>query len=304
MMWAVLVILGFAAMPFSIELTRRKISDADRKAAPGAFALLSQGTTHYRWYGPDKGPVAICIHGLSTPSFVWEGVAAGLVKLGFRVLTYDHYGRGCSDRASGKQDAAFFLRQLDDLMRHEKIDLPVTVLGYSMGGAIAAHYAAANPGAVKQLILLAPAGMKHVVGRGARFARDTPLIGDWLFLMAYPRLLRKGIAAEAELPSSVKNIGKLQQAETDKRGFFPAILSSFRGVLRHPAEAEHRQIAAAGVPVLAIWGKKDDVIPLSARDTLAKWNPDALQSVIDGAGHGLTYTHTDQVLEAIRASRG
>lgn len=303
MTWVLFLLLGLLAVPFTIELTRSKVTDADRNTAPGQFALLSQGTTHYQWYGPEKGPVAICIHGLSTPSFVWRGVAQGLVLAGFRVLTYDHYGRGYSDRPKGRQDAAFFLTQLDDLLRHEKVDGPVTVLGYSMGGAIAAHFTAANPGAVKQLILLAPAGMQHIVGKAAAFARDTPILGDWLFLMTYPRLLRKGITAEAGLKSSVENITDLQLAETHKRGFFPAILSSLRGVLRDPAQAQHRDIAASGVPVLAIWGREDDVIPLAARDILAEWNPNAVQSVIDEAGHGLTYTHSDDVLEAIRATR-
>ncbi len=304
MMWAVLLVLGLIAVPFTIEMMRSQVTEKDRKSAPGQFALLSQGTTHYQWYGPDSGPVAVCIHGQTTPSFVWRGMAKGLVSMGFRVLTYDHYGRGFSDRPKGKQDAAFFLRQLDDLLRHEKVDGPITVLGYSMGGAVATHFAAAHPGAVKQLILLAPAGIRIHLGKAARFARDTPLIGDWLFMLGYPHMLRKGIAAEAGLKTSVENITDLQQAETDKRGFFPAVLSSFRGVLRAPAEGPHRQIAAEAVPVLAVWGQKDDLIPLSARDQLAQWNPNAVQAVIETAGHGLPYTHTDEVLKAIRATRG
>ena len=96
----------------------------------------------------------------------------------------------------------------------------------------------------------------------------------------------------------------MQRAETDRRGYFPAILSSLRGVLRHTAKEEHEAIAAAGVPVLSVWAEADDVIPLSGKDRLARWNPQAMQVVVPGAGHGLTYTHTDQVLEAIRASRG
>jgi pimeloyl-ACP methyl ester carboxylesterase len=304
MMWLVLIVLGLIAVPVTIELMRGAMGDAARKDAPGKFALLSQGVTHYQWLGPDRGPVALCIHGLTTPSFVWRGMAAGLALMGFRVLIYDLYGRGFSDRPKGKQDAAFFLQQLNDLLIHEKVDGPLTVVGYSMGGAIGAHFTAAHPGAVKQLILLAPAGMQHAVGKSAIFARDTPILGDWLFLLTYPRALRRGIKSEADLKSSVENMTALQNAETDRRGYFPAVLSSFRGILRETAEDAHRAIAAAGVPVLAVWGAQDDVIPLEARDILAKWNPNATHAVIDGAGHGLTYTHTDDVLRAIRGSRG
>ena len=304
MMWVVLILLGLLAVPLTIEWMRDGIGDKARSKAPGQFALLSQGTTHYEWMGPERGPVALCIHGLTTPSFVWRGMAKGLALMGFRVLVYDLYGRGLSDRVRGKQDAAFFVQQITDLLAHENVKGHLTVFGYSMGGAIAAHFTAQHPGSVKQLVLLAPAGMFDLGGGQLRIARDLPVIGDWLFLLVYPFILRKGIRAEAHLPSSVPNIAALQEAETDRRGYFPAVLASLRGVLRHTAEDAHRAIAAAGVPVLAIWAEEDDVIPLTGKDTLAQWNPQAMQAVIPEATHSVTYTHTDQVLEIFRTSRG
>lgn len=303
MIWLVVILLGVLAIPVTIELMRSPMNETRQDKAPGQFALLSQGRTHFEWLGPERGPVAVCIHGLTTPSFVWRGMAKGLALMGFRVLVYDLYGRGYSETVMGRQDADFFLTQLDDLLLNQNVTDPVTVLGYSMGGAIATCFTAANPARVKQLILLAPAGMQELAGRQLTMARDIPIIGDWLFLAAYPTLLRRGIAAEAGLPGSVDGITDLQTAETDRRGYFPAVLSSLRGLLRHPLEEEHRAIAAAGVPTLAVWGTEDDVIPLACKDTLADWNLGARQSVIGGAGHGLTYTHTDAVLEAIRASR-
>jgi pimeloyl-ACP methyl ester carboxylesterase len=58
-------------------------------------------------------------------------------------------------------------------------------------------------------------------------------------------------------------------------------------------------LAQVGLPVLAIWGEDDDVIPLSAKDQLADWNPNVRQEVIEGAGHGLTYTHVNEVMSAL-----
>lgn len=303
-MWFVIVLLGIIAVPISIELTRSPVSQRQRRDAPGRFALLSQGTTHYVWMGPERGPVALCVHGLSTSSYVWRGLAKGLALMGFRVLVYDHYGRGLSDTVRGKQNADFFLRQLTDLLAHEKVEEPVTVLGYSMGGAIAAHFAATCPGMVRQLILLAPAGMRDLAGKKLRIARDWPIIGDWLFLLVYPFQLRKGLAAEAGLAGSVEGINAMQRAETDRRGYFPAMLSSLRGILRHTAEDQHKAIARAGLPVLCIWAQEDEVINLKGKKTLAKWNPDARQVVVPDAGHSLTYTHTQQVLEAIKGISG
>lgn len=301
-MWALIIFLSILAIPFTVEWTRSPLSKTQRQEAPGKFALLSQGSTHYYWLGPERGPVAVCIHGLSTSSYVWRGVAKGLALMGFRVLVYDHFGRGFSDTVRGLQDGPFFVRQLTDLLEHEKVDEPLTVLGYSMGGAVATHFAATYPSRIKQLILLAPAGMQNINSLKMRVVLNVPFIGDWLFLLGYPRILRKGLDAEVDLPSSVEGINDLQRAETDRRGYFPAMLSSLRGVLRRVAKDQHKAIAKAGIPVLCVWAKEDDVIVLAGKDKLAKWNPKAKQVVVPGAGHGITYTHTGQVIEAIRAS--
>jgi pimeloyl-ACP methyl ester carboxylesterase len=58
-------------------------------------------------------------------------------------------------------------------------------------------------------------------------------------------------------------------------------------------------VQRAGIPVLAIWAGQDDVIPPNAMDRLTSWNGNAENHVIEGAGHGLTYTHTPQVLRLI-----
>ena len=109
MLWFVLLVLALAALlPFADEWRRKPMNAAARTVARGDFADLSQGRTCYRWTGPLRGPVAVCVHGLTTPSQVWDSIAEGLAAQGFRVLTYDLYGRGFSDRPPGRQDAGFF----------------------------------------------------------------------------------------------------------------------------------------------------------------------------------------------------
>ena len=304
MIWflVVLVILGAIAIwPFAREAMRQPMDDAARLDAPSDFAELSQGITHFRWIGPVRGPVAVCVHGLTTPSMVWDAVAKGLALMGFRVLVYDLYGRGYSDRAPGLQDQDFFIRQLEDLLASQGITEDVTLLGYSMGGAIVSAFAARHPERVLRVILLAPAGMGHDLGKLARFTRDTPILGDWLMLLRYPGAHMKGTEAERVLPSEVEGIVDYQQAELSKRGFVPAVLSSLRGILPRPLEKEHRAISREGIPVLAIWGRNDAVIPIRAMGQLTQWNRVARHEVIEGAGHGLTYTHAAAVLRAIEA---
>ena len=52
----------------------------------------------------------VLVHGYSTPYFIYEKVFARLVELGYKVIRYDLYGRGFSDRVPGKHTPAFFAR--------------------------------------------------------------------------------------------------------------------------------------------------------------------------------------------------
>ena len=150
------VVLTLAALillaPILAEASRAVMGQFQEKTEV-ALANLPNGATHYTWSGPETGPVVVCIHGISTPSFVFAATQRSLAALGYRVLTYDLYGRGHSAHPLGKQDAAFFLDQLDHLLRHQEVTGKITLLGFSMGGQVAAAYAAENPDRVSQLVL-------------------------------------------------------------------------------------------------------------------------------------------------------
>ncbi|MEM8728633.1 MAG: alpha/beta hydrolase [Pseudomonadota bacterium] len=302
MIWLLVLLAIVAAAPFVIEVLRPKVTDETRAQGEGQSATLSQGVTHYEWIGPLRGPVAVCVHGLTTPSFVWTGLAHGLAAWGYRVLIYDLYGRGLSDRPGGRQNRAFFITQLNDLLDHEEVKTDITLFGYSMGSAVATAYAAAHPDRIRRLILLAPAGMQRPQGILVRFIREVPLVGDWLFLTLFSNQHRRAVDAERDLPASVPDIYDRTAAELKWRGFAPAVLSSLRGMLSEDLEADHRGFRAQDVPVVAIWGEADALIPLSAMGRLTEWSRHARQEVIPDAGHGLLYTHTDEILAALRST--
>lgn len=297
--WLLAAFGAALAAPFAVEALRKPMNAEARKTAPGQFARLSQGVTHYQWTGPEDGPVVVCVHGLTTPGFVWTSIAQGLATRGYRVLSYDLFGRGFSDRTAGIQTPDFFLRQLGDLLADQNVTGPTALIGYSMGGAIVTAFAARRVHPVNAVVLLAPAGMQAVMPESFRRAIRLPLIGRWLMLARYPSMLRQGLRADAALPTSVPDITKRQDAEIGYRGFIPAVHASLVGSLDKTLLRDHETLRDAGTPVLAIWGDEDSVIPLAARDVLEAWNPSAIQHVIDGAGHGLTYTHTDAVLPLI-----
>ena len=291
MIWETLFVLAIvAAVPFVREARRKRIGARERRASPGRSAVLSQGITHYQWLGPVRGPIVVAIHGMTTPSTVWTEVAEGLGSIGYRVLVYDLYGRGLSDAPNGRQDTPFFLRQLTDLLADQGVGQDLTVVGYSLGGAIATAFAGTHPERVKRLILLAPTGMGHAEDGVTRLIRQVPFAGDWLHLALAGVRLRRASGTMAGV----------QLAELERRGYLPAILSSIRGILQDRQEDHHRAIGRADVPVVALWGDKDDIVPLSGLGNLALWNRAARQEVIAGVGHGMPFTHAPEVIAVLK----
>ncbi len=134
------------------------LDDTARKSAGGQFIKLSEGVVHYEIVGPDTGRVVVLIHGLTTPYFVWDHNFKDLVNAGFRVLRYDHYGRGFSDRPDVVYDRDLYDRQLVELLQRLKIRLPVHLTGLAMGGAVAVYFADRHPEMVSKIALFAPAG--------------------------------------------------------------------------------------------------------------------------------------------------
>lgn len=302
MIWPVisLPLLATIALPWLLEARRKTITDTIRREAPGQFASLSRGRTHYAWAGPEGTRVVVLVHGLSSPSWVFSGLTRGLVGAGYRVLSYDLYGRGYSDRPSGAQTLDFHTGQLRELLDALGLHIPVTLLGFSMGGAIATQFTADHPDRVERLILLATAGLGYTPGRLLATARAWRPFGDWLWGVFGGRILTRAAARDAKAPTVIPDLPQRIRAELGRRGYLPAILSSERHTLSRSMSAAHAEVAAMQVPTLAIWGEADPVIPIAAMGDLALLNRRAHQAVIPGAGHGLAYANPKQVLDAIR----
>ncbi|WP_386680139.1 alpha/beta fold hydrolase [Loktanella sp. R86503] len=283
----------FACLPIYYESRRQLVSDADRRAAPGQMVILTQGQTYIRWYGPVRGPIIVAVHGLTTPSQVYDALAEKLGTLGYRVLAYDLYGRGLSDAVRGPQDTAFFLRQLDDVLTDQNIGDDVTLMGYSMGGAIVSAFAAAQPHRVGRLVLLASAGLRINESRFWQIARRVPVFGDWLVgAFGANRVL-----AEIEPGNPLE---QMQRAQLNRRGYLAAVLSSHRHFLSESQEDAIRTVGREDIPVTAIWGGLDRVVPLQALGLLAQWNRNAIQDVVPGAGHALPRSHATEVVNILR----
>ena len=293
-----------AALPGIGEFRRRKLDDIRRLEAPGQFVRLSQGETHYTLLGPEEGELVVCIHGLTAPSVVFKALAGHLGARGKRVLIYDLYGRGYSDRPKALQTPGFFARQLDELLGALKLQGPVALLGYSMGATVAVHFAAEMPDRVSRLVLLAPAGIESELSPIVDWTAQHRGVGDWLFHMVFPKAHRQNVFESSDSRSEVPEIDRLHLAELERRGYVRSVLSSLRGCLQAPQEAEHRRIARLGLPVLAIWGGQDRMVRAGTTEQLSSWNPDAEQRLIEDAWHGIPHTHATEVARMICSDEG
>ena len=300
--WSVLG--AVAAAPFVAEALRKPMGHTAQEAAPGAIADLPSGRTHYRWTGPKRGPIAVCIHGLTSPHYIFAGTARALAALGFRVLAYDLYGRGFSSTPRGKQDMDFFLKQLRDLMDYLGIDGPVTVVGYSMGGALATAFAAEEGLRIRSLVLMAPSGLAPVYAAPKDRIWTAPVLGDWLMPVAGGWALRRELAAEVGAPTVIPDLTTRLAAETRRRGYLPSVLSSRRHVLSQLLDDDHRTIADYGAAVLGIWGEADQVIPLSSMGRLAELDPNAQHVQLAKATHNFPQTHPGRIAEILKSFLG
>jgi hypothetical protein len=118
--------------PFSIytsaNIEKKDLDDAARTQQGGPYIKLPDGVTRYELTGPADGPVVVLIHGATIPMYLWDEQVAPLSEAGYRVLRYDMFGRGYSDRPEGNYSQAFYRMQLADLLDALKISKPVDLI--------------------------------------------------------------------------------------------------------------------------------------------------------------------------------
>ncbi|KAK0735008.1 Alpha/Beta hydrolase protein [Lasiosphaeria miniovina] len=159
----------------------------------------------YEW-GPESGAKVLFIHGISTSCQTLGKLAHALVdEKGCRVMMFDLFGRGFSDGVGDlPHDQRLYVTQA--LLALASSPLPWTgasafkLVGYSLGGGVAVHFAATFPDLVSSLVLLAPAGLirPESFGLVTRFVFTTPLIPSRLLAAITKRRLRRPIAASSK----------------------------------------------------------------------------------------------------------
>ena len=108
-------------------------------------------------WGPETGPLILGIHGILEHGAAWEAVAQPLAAQGYRVVVPDQRGHGCSEHVGqgGTYQLLDYLADLDAIAP-QLTDQPFTLVGHSMGSAVAATFASVRPHRVSALVLVEP----------------------------------------------------------------------------------------------------------------------------------------------------
>lgn len=299
--WAVslliLALIGAAFFPFLVGDFETKVLDATVRAAmpERSFIALSDGVTHYNLCGPPEGPPVVLIHGFTSPMFVWDRQADALAEAGFRILRYDLFGRGFSDRPPLRYTADLFDRQLTELLDGLDFAKPVDIVGLSMGGAIAIHFMDRHPDRVRRYALFAPAGFPVDAPLKYRIIQ-WPGVGEWLMKAIGDRTLMSGLTQQMQLHPDIAEQFRAQYLEQMQyRGYKRALLSTLRYNPLMNLEAVYQRVGEQGKPGILFWGTADHVLPYAHHEAAQAALPDVRFVSIDGGGHTANYEVPDKV---------
>lgn len=256
--------------------------------------------------GPPDGPPVILLHGLASDSDTFDRVLGPLGQRGIRALALDLPGHGESGPSAAGYALADFsaalLALIDDLGPG-----PVTLVGHSLGGAIAMTFAQEHPDRVAGLVLVSAGGLGREVNLALR-AAAVPF-SDRVFgavmspalqrVYRHPRLHR-GLRLT---PDNITNLRRARRALGDRDGrrvFFAALRAVIspggqRGSFLHTEGLS----LSDQIPTLVLWSERDPVIPVSHARAVRQHIPGSRIVLFPGGGHEPHRRHVDSFAEAV-----
>ncbi|NUW39821.1 alpha/beta fold hydrolase [Nonomuraea rhodomycinica] len=278
----------------------------------GHIKVGTENSTDIELYYEDQGsgqPVVL-IHGYPLNGHSWERQTRELLAAGYRVITYDRRGFGQSSKVGGGYDYDTFAADLNTVL--ETLDLrEVILVGFSMGTGELARYVK-NHGheRVAKLAFLAslepflvaaddnPTGVPRSVfdgiedaARSDRYAWFTQFYKDFYNLDE-----NLGTRISQEVVTANWNTATTS-APVAAYAVVPAWIEDFR--------EDVAAVRAAGKPSLILHGTKDNILPIdSTGRPFHQAFPEADYVEVEGAPHGLLWTHAAEVNEALLAFVG
>ena len=236
-----------------------------------------------------RGLPLLCLHGFLGSSRNWLPLMERLHSQ-FHCIGLDLLGFGDSAKPALRYDIATevdFVRQFVVA----KALPPAYIVGYSLGGWVAAAYALAYPAAVKGLILVAPAGIRDDSFCG-RYNHLRPLlwrtpIVDWGLHVLRP------LASQFGQAETIKKFWQIRRELLANPAAYSFLVDRLRP--EDAIDTVEQLIHQLNLPTLVVSGDRDETIPLWHSETYAKEIPGAKLVIIPGADHALPQTHAEEL---------
>jgi pimeloyl-ACP methyl ester carboxylesterase len=287
--WVIIAaVIAVVAAPFAIyaasDIEKKELNDTTRAQLGGSFARLSSGVTHYELKGPEAGQVIVLVHGSTIPMYIWDQQVDDLANAGFRVLRYDQYGKGFSDRPEGSYSQEFYRKQLLDLLDTLGINKPVDLVGLSMGGGLVVDFTANHPDRVRKLVLASPMINSIKNDTNIKLLRP-PVWGEFLMrLVATNSIAKRASELTAKSPKAAEYT-RMFKEQTYYKGFERATLSMFRSDATTDYRPDYTAVGKQNRPVMLIWGTIDEDISPEMVQEIRSSMPDLKFVQLDGIGH-------------------
>ncbi len=236
------------------------------------------------------GEALLLIHGMAGSSQTWREIVPLLAKK-YRVIAPDLLGHGQSSKPRTDYSLGAFAVGLRDLLDELGVE-SATIVGQSLGGGIAMQFVYQHPDYCRRLVLISSGGLGPEVGLILRLlaAPGAELV---MPVIAPAPVLRAGNAVRSWLSS--RGLRSPRGAEIwnayssfSDRQTRDAFLRTLRSVVDYRGQsvsALNRLNVRDDLPVLAIWGEQDTIIPVEHAHSALKARPDCRLEVLPGVGH-------------------
>jgi len=220
-----------------------------------------------------SGPPIVLIHGLGSRAEDWANLMPQLVHGGRHVYAIDMLGYGRSSRPG---DAAYSIPQeaevVEKFMASQNLG-QTDLAGWSMGGWVATRVALDEPDRVRRLVIYDSAGLRFDVPfKVSLFWPENPqalaALNDLLSPGRGPTL--PGIL-QVDILRLVRRNGWIVQRSMNSMLTGADLLDGKLGGLK--------------MPVLIVWGKKDQLTPVSLAYIFHAQIPQSVLEIYDDCGH-------------------
>jgi pyruvate dehydrogenase E2 component (dihydrolipoamide acetyltransferase) len=229
-------------------------------------------TIQYLKVGEGEGPPVVLLHGFGGDINIWVFNQENLAEER-TVYALDLPGHGGSSKDVGDGDLDSFVEVVASFLDEMDVE-KAHLVGHSMGGAVAGSFALAHPDRVESLILIASAGLGEEINgeyiEGFIAANRRKEMKNVLgLLFADPDLVTRDLVNNELRFKRMDGVDEALRAIADK--MFP-----------DGKQADVPDLSGVEVPILAVWGREDEIVPHSHAENL----PDqARAEVLDDTGH-------------------